>query len=150
FASLVGDPSMWPFKRSRPDASPQQAHSQPRRRWRLFILVTLAVLVGGLVGVFCVDRALWAGHESLTGTTLTHKKGNTTMTIEFGRLGRVVGSPVIRYATTDGSATGNGSITYTVVDDKSLSLAGGEKLMIDSISNDQLVLSGGPWKLDKT
>jgi hypothetical protein len=31
-----------------------------------------------------------------------------------------------------------------------LSLASGEKLTIDSISSEKLVLSGGPWKFGKT
>jgi len=56
----------------------------------------------------------------------------------------------VRYTTSQGSATGRGSVTYTVLDDNTLSLAGGEKLTIDSISSERLVLSGGPWKLDKT
>jgi hypothetical protein len=41
-------------------------------------------------------------------------------------------------------------MTYTVVDEKTLDLGGGEKLVVESISSDKLVLSGGPWKFDKT
>jgi hypothetical protein len=41
-------------------------------------------------------------------------------------------------------------VTYTVIDEKTLSLGGGEKLTIDSISSEKLVLSGGLWKFDRT
>jgi hypothetical protein len=39
---------------------------------------------------------------------------------------------------------------YTLLDDKTLSLASGDKLTIDSISRERLVLSGGPRNFDKT
>jgi hypothetical protein len=61
-----------------------------------------------------------------------------------------VGNPVVKYTKTEGSASGRGSVTYTVLDQKTLSLASGEKLTIDSISSEKLVLSGGPWKVGKT
>jgi hypothetical protein len=89
------------------------------------------------------DGGLW-------GTVWKYQKGNATITLEFSRLGYVVGNPVIKYTTAEGSATGRGSVTYTVHADKTLSLASGERLTIDSKSSETLVLSGGPWKLDKT
>ena len=79
-----------------------------------------------------------------------HQKGNASITLEFSRLGYIAGNPVIKYTTTEGMATGRGSVTYTVLADKTLALASGEQLTIDSKSSEKLVLSGGPWKLDKT
>ena len=109
-----------------------------------------ASIIVAFLGVFWADRTFWAGDDRLTGTVWKHQNGNATVTLEFGRLGYIVGSPVVRYTTTEGSASGRGSVTYRVLDDKTLSLASGEKLMIDNISSEQLVLSGGRWKLDKT
>ena len=145
---------MWPFKRSRRDTTHQQAGTaepaRPRPRWCLGGLVSLALLVVAFLGVFSADRAYWAGDDRLTGTVWTHQHDDVTIVVEFGRLGYIVGSPVVSYRTSQGSATGRGSVTYTVLDDNALSLASGEKLTIDSITSDRLVLSGGPWKLDKT
>ena len=145
---------MWPFKRSSRDPTHQQAGTaepaRPRPRWRLAVLVSLALLVVAFLGVFSADRAFWAGDDRLTGTVWKHQNDDATIAVEFGRLGHIVGSPVVRYTTSQGSATGRGSVTYTVLDDNTLSLASGEKLTIDSISSERLVLSGGPWKLDKT
>jgi hypothetical protein len=66
-----------------------------------------------------------------------------------------VGNPVVKYTTTDGSASGSGAMTYTVHDAKTLELTTPpgmppEKLTINSITMEKLVLSGGPWKFDKT
>src|SRR5262245_43632244 len=144
---------MWPFKRSPRDPTHQHAGTaepaRPRPRWRLAVLVSLALLVVAFLCVFWADRAFWAGDDRLTGTVWKHQQDDATIVVEFGRLGYIVGSPVVRYTTSQGSATGRGSVTYTVLDDKTLSLASGEKLRIDSISSERLVLSGGPWKLDK-
>ena len=145
---------MWPFKRSPRDTTHQQAGTaepaRPRPRWRLFVLVSLALLVVAFLGVFWADRAYWAGDDRLTGTIWKHQHDDATIVVEFGRLGYIVGSPVVRHTTSQGSATGRGSVTYTVLDDNTLSLASAEKLTVDSISSERLVLSGGPWKLDKT
>jgi hypothetical protein len=116
----------------------------------LVVLLSLGLLIVAFLAVFWVDRTIWAGDDRLTGSVWKHQNGNATVTLEFGRLGYIVGSPVVRYTTTEGSAKGRGSVTYRVLDDKTLSLASGEKLTIENISSDQLVLSGGPWKLDKT
>jgi hypothetical protein len=147
---------MWPFKRSRRDTTHQQAGSaeparpRARGRWRLVALGSLILLIVTVLGVFWADRTFWAGDDRLTGTVWTHQNDKATLVLKFGRLGYFVGSPVVRYTTTEGSASGRASVTYTVLDDKTLSLASGEKLTINKISSEQLVLSGGPWKLDKT
>jgi hypothetical protein len=86
--------------------------------------------------VFWADRAFWAGDERLTGTVWKHQSDKGTIVVEFGRLGYIVGSPVVRYTTTQGSATGRGSVTYTALDDTTLSLANSGKLTIDSISSE--------------
>ena len=147
---------MWPLKRSRRDTTHQQARpaeaARPRfrDRWRLVVLVSLALLLVASLSVFWVDRTFWAGDDRLTGTVWKHQDDNATVILEFGRLGYIVGSPVVKYTTTEGSVSGHSSVTYTVLDDKTLSLASGEKLTIDNISSERLVLSVGRWKLDKT
>ena len=147
---------MWPFKRSRRDTTHQQARpaeaARPRfrDRWRLVVLVSLALLLVASLSVFWVDRTFWVGDDRLTGTVWKHQLDDATIVVEFGRLGYIVGSPVVKYSTTEGSATGRGSVTYTVLDDNTLFLASGEKLTIDNISSERLVLSVGRWKLDKT
>jgi hypothetical protein len=107
------------------------------------VLLLLIALLGGWAYVAAPDDA------GLRGTVWKHQTVNTTITLEFGRLGHIVGNPVVRYTSSKGSASTKGSTTYSVLDPKTLSLASGEKLVIDSISSDNLVLSGGPWKLDK-
>ena len=149
---------MWPFKRWRRDTTHKQAGpteaARPRLRGRrhFFLLVSLALLLVASLGVFWfwADKTFWAGDDRLTGTVWKHQDDNATVILEFGRLGYIVGSPVVRYTTTEGTASGRGSVTYTVLDDKTLSLASGEELRIDNISSERLVLSGGRWKLDKT
>jgi hypothetical protein len=145
---------MWPFNRPPRDTTHRQAATaepaRPRPRWRLFVLVSLALLVVALLGMFWADMAFWAGDGRLTGTVWKHEQDDATIVVEFGRRGYIVGSPVMRYMTSRGSATGCGSVTYTVQYDNTLTLASGDKLTIDSISSERLVLSGGPWKLDKT
>jgi hypothetical protein len=116
----------------------------------------------------------------LRGTVWKYEKGDVCITLEFSRLGYIVGNPVVKYTTAEGSARGSGEMTYTVLDGKTLSLASGQQggsgptvgppspggpaaptptraapgaaqtLTIDSMSNERLLLSGGPWKLDKT
>jgi hypothetical protein len=86
----------------------------------------------------------------LRGTPWKHRKGTTTITLEFSRLGYSMGNPVVKYTKTEGSASGRGSATYTVLDQKTLSLASGEKLIIDGIRSEKWAQSGGPWKVDKT
>ena len=107
-------------------------------------LLLIVVLLGGWAYLTAPDDG------GLRGTAWTHQQGNATITLEFSRLGYIVGNPVVKYTTTEGSTSGRGSVTYTVLDEKTLSLASGEKLTIDSISSEELVLSGGPWKFDKT
>ena len=147
---------MWPFKRSRRDTTHQQAgpaeatRSRSLDRWRLVVLVSLALLLVASLGVFWADRTFWVGDDRLTGTVWKHQDDNATVILEFGRLGYIVGSPVVKYTTTEGSVSGHSSVTYTVLDDKTLSLASGEKLTIDNISSERLVLSVGRWKLAKT
>jgi hypothetical protein len=120
-------------------------------RWRVVALVGLAlllmvVLLGGWAYFTAPDDG------GLRGTVWKHQKGKASITLEFSRIGYIVGNPVVEYTTNEGSISGRGSVTYTVVDEKTLSLAGGEKLTIDSISSEKLVLSGGLflWKFDKT
>ena len=126
----------------------------PRRRrasvrWRVVALAGLALLlIVALLGGWAYIAAPDDG--GLRGTVWKHQNGNASITVEFSRLGYIVGNPVVKYTKTEGSASGRGSVTYTVLDEKTLSLASGEKLTIDSISSEDLVLSGGPWKLDKT
>ena len=147
---------MWPFKRAQRDTTHQQpgsvapARPRVRGRWRPIVLITLALLIGAFLGAFCVDRMLWAGDDRLTGTIWRHQDDKATVTIEFGRLWHVLGNPVVRYTRTEGSASGRGSVTYRAADEKTLSLAGGKNLTIDNLSNEQLILSGGDWKFDKT
>jgi hypothetical protein len=146
---------MWRFSYSLGDTPHQQLSlREPRRRrasvrWGVVALVGLALLliVALLVGWSYLAAPDDAG---LMGTVWKHKKGNATITLEFSRLGYIVGNPVIKYTTAEGSPSGQGSVTYTVPADKTLSLASGEQLTIDSVSSEKLVLSGGPWKLDKT
>jgi hypothetical protein len=107
-------------------------------------LLLIVALLGGWAYLTAPDDV------GLRGTKWKHRKGTTTITLEFSRLGYIVGSPVVKYTKTEGSARGSGSVTYTVLDQKTLSLASGEKLTIDSLSGEELVLSGGPWKFDKT
>jgi hypothetical protein len=143
------------FRRSLGDTVHYQSGwEEPRRRqalvcWRVLALVGLALL---LIGALLVGWAYIAAPDDagLRGTVWTHNKGNATITLEFNRLGYIVGSRVIRYTTAGGSASGGGSVTYTFLDDKTLSLASGEKLTIDSISSENLVLSGGLWQFDRT
>jgi len=118
-------------------------------RWRVVALVGLVLL---LIVVLLGGWAYFAAPEGggLRGTVWKHQKGNTTITLEFSRLGYIVGSPVIKFTTAEGSATGEGSVTYTVLDGKTMSLADGAQLTIDSITSEKLVLSGGLWKFDKT
>ena len=136
-------------------AHQQSSFREPRRRrasvrLRVVALVSVALLLivallGGWAYIAAPDDA------GLRGTVWKHQKGNARITLEFSRLGYLVGSPVVNYTKTEGSAaSGRGSVTYTVVDEKKLSLASGEKLTIDSISSEELVLSGGLWKFDKT
>jgi hypothetical protein len=125
-------------------------------RWRVVALVGLALLlIVALLGGWAYFAA--PDDAGLRGTVWKHQKGNASITLEFSRLGYLVGNPVVKYTITDGSASGGGSVTYTIVDEKTLSLASGEKLTIDRISSEELVLSGGlgkgtpmPWKFDKT
>jgi hypothetical protein len=111
--------------------------------------VGLALL---LIGALLVGWAYIAAPDDarLRGTVWTHNKGNATITLEFSRLGYIVGSRAIRYTTAEGSAGGGGSVTYTVLDNNTLSLASGEKLTIDTISSEKLVLTGGLWQFDRT
>jgi hypothetical protein len=107
----------------------------------------LLLIVALLIGWAYIAAPDDAG---LRGTVWRHQTVNPTVTFEFSRLGYIVGNPVLKYTTTEGSASRRGSVTYTVLDAKTLSLASGEQLTIDSMSGEKLVLSGGPWKLDKT
>ena len=146
---------MWRFINTQGNTPYQELRLRERHRrrasvrWRVVALVGFAFLliVALLVGWAYIAAPDDAG---LRGTVWKHKKGNASITLEFSRLGYIVGNRVIKYTTAEGGASGGGSVTYTVVDDKTLSLASGEQLTIDSKSSEKLVLSGGPWKLDKT
>jgi hypothetical protein len=135
-----------------PDQRPGSHDARGRRvavRWRVVALVGLTLL---LIVALLISRAYIAAPDDggLRETVWKHQKGNGSITLEFSRLGYILGNPVIKYTSTEGSASGRGSVTYTALDEKTLSLASGEKLTIDSLSSEELVLSGGPWKLNKT
>ena len=146
---------MWRFINMQGNTPHQELRFRERHRrrasvrWRVVALVGFAffLIVALLVGWAYIAAPDDAG---LRGTVWKHKKGNASITLEFSRLGYIVGNRVIKYTTAEGGASGGGSVTYTVIDDKTLSLASGERLTIDSLSREKLVLSGGPWKLDKT
>ncbi len=139
---------MWPFRSSSADPShPQPGSAQQPRHRVLVALVCLAlvlILLGGWAYIAAPDEA------GLRGTAWKHRSAKGTITLEFTRLGYIVGNPVVKYTTSEGGVEGSGSMTYVVLDPKTLSLAGGQRLTIDSISSDNLVLSGGPWKFNKT
>jgi hypothetical protein len=115
-------------------------------------VVALVGLTSLLIVALLISWAYIAAPDDggLRGTMWKHQKGDGSITLEFSRLGYIVGNPVVKYTRTEGSASGRGSVTYTVLDEKTLSLAGGEKLTIDSIGSEELVLSGGPWQFDRT
>lgn len=146
---------MWRSSRSRGETLHEGAIGSVVRRhrgsvrWRVLASVGLALLL--IVAVLGGWGYLTAPEDGgLRGTVWKQQKGNSTITLEFSRLGYIVGNPLIKYTTAEGSATGRGSVTYTVLPDNTLSLASGEQLTIDSKSSEKLVLSGGPWKLEKT
>ena len=134
------------------DHRPGSHNARGRRasaRWRVVALVGLSLL---LIVALLISWAYMAAPDDggLGGTVWKHQKGNGSITLEFSRLGYSLGNPVVNYTESEGSASGRGSVTYTVLDEKTLSLASGEKLTIDSISSEEMVLSGGPWKFNKT
>ena len=156
---------MWPFKVSSPDLPHQQADSAPppenrsSERWRLVALISLALfLLLALLGGWAY-LTFWAG-AAYEGVVWQRQDNDSIITVEFRRI-FIVGNREVtfqrRLATLpEGEGpSARHSATYTVLDAKTLELSTApgtppEKLTIDSITREKLVLSGGPWKLDKT
>jgi len=110
--------------------------------------------VSVILVLFVVFLSVWTHYTvfddgGLRGTMWKGQRGDANVTIEFSRLGYIVGTPVITYSTEAGNNTSRDSFTYTM-EAQTLSFANGERLIIDSKSNEKLILSGGPWNLDKT
>jgi hypothetical protein len=157
---------MWPLKGSPTDPPHQQPGSaQPPRqqasvRWRRIALVSLGLLLlVALVGGWAY-LTFWADTAEYEGVVWKRQEDNWIITVTFTRF-FIVGNREVTFKKRLGTLpegegpSASDSATYRVLDAKTLEMGTPpgkppEKLTIDSITSQKLVLSGGPWKFDKT
>ena len=97
---------MWRFINTQGNTLHQELRLQERHRrrasvrWRVVALLGFAffLIVALLVGWAYIAAPDDAG---LRGTVWKHKKGNASITLEFSRLGYIVGNRVIKYTSGD-------------------------------------------------
>jgi hypothetical protein len=129
----------------------QPPNNRGSRRWSLLLLIIvclllLIALVGGWAYLtFWADTA---GTPAYVGVVWQRQEKDWVMTVEFTRY-LLVGNREVTFNREGKGNSERHSETYRVLDAKTLKI-GTQTLTIDSITSEKLVLSGGPWKFDKT